>query len=82
MKYSKITCRIETDNRKKVEELVSRGLFKNMSEFYRLAINRLLREIAEYEKARKNEKRKALQRPDLKIEENMKDIAKFVDDLF
>jgi Arc/MetJ-type ribon-helix-helix transcriptional regulator len=80
--YSKITCRISSEDKKKVERLVERGLFQNMSEFYRLAIRRLLRDIETYEEERKRRKREALKRPDLKIEEDMKDIARFADDLF
>jgi Arc/MetJ-type ribon-helix-helix transcriptional regulator len=80
--YSKITCRISSEDKKKVERLVERGLFQNMSEFYRLAIRRLLRDIETYEEERKKRKKEALKRPDLKIEEDMKDIAKFADDLF
>jgi Arc/MetJ-type ribon-helix-helix transcriptional regulator len=82
MKYARISARIPEDDKKKIRDLVKRGLFKSMSEFHELAARRLLRDLETYKEKRKKVKEKVLGKTDEKIKKDMEEIGKFVDDLF
>jgi Arc/MetJ-type ribon-helix-helix transcriptional regulator len=82
MEYARISSRIPKEDREKVESLVKKGMFSSMSDFYRTAIRRLLRDLESYRKERERRKREILKRPGERIEEDMREITKFADELF
>jgi len=67
LKDAQITVKIHSSLKDEMQALVKKGMFNNLSEFTRTAINRLLREIDEYMGETE--------------EANMKKLEKFVDEL-
>jgi Arc/MetJ-type ribon-helix-helix transcriptional regulator len=81
MGYVKIGGMISEEDKKAVKSLVKKGMFSSMSEFYRIAISRFLKELQEYEKERIKRKKKILETEE-RIKKTMEEIARFADDLF
>lgn len=83
---NKISGIIPEEDKGKIRALVERGMFASMSEFYRTAIRRLLRELEACEKKRDAEKKEILGKPaeeeGKKIEEDMKEIVDFANKLY
>jgi Arc/MetJ-type ribon-helix-helix transcriptional regulator len=76
---SRISGRIQTKDKEKIKLLVEKKAFPSMSEFYRVAISRLLRDIS-------HGKKKGLQKirdtPDKKGGREMKELIKLIDDVY
>ncbi len=85
-KEERISGIIPEEDKKKIRALVERGMFASMSEFYRTAIHRLLKELETYEKKRELEKKEILGKPaeeeEKKAEEDMKELADFANKLY
>lgn len=84
-KEDRISGIIPEEDKGKIRALVEKGMFASMSEFYRTAIRRFLKELETYEKKREAEKREILGKPaeeERKIEEDMKEIADFANKLY
>lgn len=77
---------IPEEDKGKIRALVERGMFSSMSEFYRTAIRRLLNELEAYERKREVEKKEILGKPaeeeKKKVEEEMKEIVNFANNLY
>lgn len=82
MKKARISAKIPAEDKEKIRRLVEKGLFESMSEFHALAAKRLLRDLETYTEKKKKMKKKVLEKTEDKIIKDMKEIAKFVDDLF
>ena len=85
-KENRISGIIPEEDKGKIRALVERGMFASMSEFYRTAIRRLLRELEAYEKKKEVEKkeilRKSAEEEGKKVEEAMKEIVDFANKLY
>jgi Arc/MetJ-type ribon-helix-helix transcriptional regulator len=83
---SRISGRIARKDKEKIRLLVEKKMFPSMSEFYRMAISRFLRELEAYEKKRVLEKKEALGRASeeerREVEKEMRDLIKFIEDLY
>jgi|GEM_PF-2168457 len=77
---------IPEEDKGKIRAFVERGMFASMSEFYRTAIRRLLKELEAYEEKRELEKKEILRKPTeeekKKVEKDMKEIADFANKLY
>ncbi|MDI6655092.1 MAG: ribbon-helix-helix domain-containing protein, partial [Candidatus Hydrothermarchaeota archaeon] len=62
-KEDRISGIIPEEDKEKIRALVERGMFASMSEFYRTAIRRLLKELGAYEKKKELEKKEILRKP-------------------
>ncbi len=82
MKYERISAKIPAEDKEKVKGLVKKGLFESMTEFHRLAVRRLLRDLEEYAEKKKKVKKKIFEKPGDETIKDMKEIGKFVDELF
>lgn len=83
---NRISGIIPEEDKGKIRERVKIRMFSSMSEFYRVAIHRLLKELEAYEKKRELEKREVLgktaEEDTKKVEEDMKDLVNFIDKLY
>lgn len=82
VKYVRISGKIPAEDKEKIKLLVKKGLFKSMSEFHEIAAHRLLRDLETYVEKKKKVKKKIFEKTEDKVIKEMKDIGKFVDDLF
>ena len=82
VKYARISGKIPAEDKEKIKVLVKKGLFKSMSEFHEIAARRLLRDLETYVEKKKKVKKKIFEKTEDKVIKEMKDIGKFVDDLF
>ncbi|MEE9564786.1 MAG: hypothetical protein V3V63_03660 [Candidatus Hydrothermarchaeaceae archaeon] len=82
VKYARISGKIPAEDKEKIKLLVKKGLFKSMSEFHEIAGRRLLRDLETYVEKKKKVKKKIFEKTEDKVIKEMKDIGKFVDDLF
>lgn len=82
MKDARISGRIPVEDKERIKLLVEKGLFESMSEFHKIAAQRLLRDLETYAEKKKKLKKKVFERPEDKIVKEMKELAKFADDLF
>lgn len=83
---SRISGRISREDKDKIRLLVKKKMFPSLSEFYRTAISRFLTELETYEKKRVLERKEALGRAKVEekkaVEKEMKDLIKFIEDLY
>lgn len=83
---SRISGRISRRDKEKIRLLVEKNMFPSMSEFYRVAITRFLRELEVYEKKRVLKKKEALGRAreeeKEEVEREMRELMRFVEDLY
>lgn len=83
---SRISGWIPREDKDKIRLLVKKKMFPSLSEFYRTAISRLLRELEAYEKKRVVEKKDALGRAKKEekkeVEKEMQELVKFIEDLY
>lgn len=82
MKHAKISAKIPAEDKEKIKLLVEKGLFESMTEFHRIATKRLLKELETYAEKRNKRKKKILETPEDTIIKEMKELAKFADELF
>lgn len=82
MKYARISAKIPIEDKEKIKRLVEKGLFESMSEFHKVAAQRLLKDLDTYTEKKKRLKKKVFERPDDRIIKDMKELAKFADDLY
>jgi len=85
-KTSTIGARISKEDKDEVRLHVKKGRFPSMSAFYRTAISRFLRELDAYEKKRLLEKKeilgKARGKEKRKVERDMQELVRFIEDLY
>jgi len=82
-----VSTKIEKKDKERVQALVKKGTFDSMSEFYRTAIQRLLRDIDEYQEKKKRVIKEVFGKKEQAPEpepddEDLKDLQRFVDDLY
>lgn len=82
MKYARISAKIPIEDKEKIKRLVEKGLFESMSEFHKVAAQRLLKDLDTYTEKKKRLKKKVFERPDDRVIKEMKELAKFADDLY
>ncbi len=82
MKYARISAKIPAEDKEKIKRLIEKGLFESMSEFHKVAARRLLRDLDAYTEKKKRLKKKVFERPDDRVIKEMKELAKFADDLY
>lgn len=76
---SRISGRISKGDKDKIRVLVEKKAFPSMSEFYRVAISRLLNDI---EHAKKIRVRRATERSEKTDREEMRELVKLIDDVY
>lgn len=69
-------------DKEKIRHLVEKGFFESMTEFHKIAAQRLLRDLETYAEKKKTMKKKALEKPEDRIIKEMEELVKFADDLF
>ncbi len=82
-----VSTKINKEDKERVQALVNKGMFDSKSDFYRTAIRRFLREIEEYKEKKKQVLKEVLgkkpETPDVETDEkDLKDLQRFVDDLY
>lgn len=82
-----VSTKINKEDKERVQALVNKGMFDNKSDFYRTAIRRFLREIEEYKEKKKQVLKEVFgkkpETPDVETDEkDLKDLQRFVDDLY
>ncbi len=82
-----VSTKINKEDKERVQALVKKGTFDSMSDFYRTAIQRFLREIDEYQEKKKKVIKEVFgKKPEApepeSDEEDLKDLQRFVDDLY
>ncbi|MEE8403739.1 MAG: hypothetical protein V3R93_08300 [Candidatus Hydrothermarchaeaceae archaeon] len=82
MKYARISAKIPVEDKEKIKRLVEKGLFESMSEFHKVAARRLLKDLDAYAEKKKRLKKRVFERPDDRVIKEMKELAKFADDLY
>jgi len=82
MKYARISGKIPMEDKERIRHLVERGFFESMTEFHKIAAQRLLRDLETYAEKKKMMKKKALEKPEDRIIKEMEELVKFADDLF
>lgn len=82
MKHARISGKIPVKDKEKIKRLVEKGLFESMTEFHKIATQRLLKDLETYAEKKKKLKKKILERPEDKIVREMKELTKFADELF
>ena len=70
------------EDKERIRHLVERGFFESMTEFHKIAAQRLLRDLEAYAEKKKMMKKKALEKPEDRIMKEMEELVKFADDLF
>ena len=70
------------EDKERIRHLVERGFFESMTEFHKIAAQRLLRDLETYAEKKKMMKKKALEKPEDRIIKEMEELVKFADDLF
>lgn len=70
------------EDKERIRHLVERGFFESMTEFHKIAAQRLLRDLETYAEKKKMMKEKALEKPEDRIIKEMEELVKFADDLF
>lgn len=76
---SRISGRISREDKEKIRVLVEKKGFPSMSEFYRVAISRLLKDL---EHAKKLKIRKPRDKTDKSGGEELKELVKLIDDVY
>ncbi len=83
---SRISGRISGKEKDEIRLLVKKNVFPSLSEFYRIAISRFLKELDAYEKKRLLDKKeklgKAREKEVREVERDMKDLVRFIEDLY
>lgn len=83
---SKITAYVSEEEKARLETFVKKGMFKSLSEAYRIAVNRLIRELDARERRKVLEKMKMLGKntkaEEEKVEKEMKELVSFIDGLY
>jgi Arc/MetJ-type ribon-helix-helix transcriptional regulator len=82
-----ISAKISEEDKERIRVLVSKGAFNSMSDFYRTAIHRFLRELEEYQIKKQEALKEALgakpEAPEADTDESdLKELQKFIDDLY
>ena len=85
-KHAWIGGRIPEEDKNKIRVLVKKEMFPSFSEFYRTAIRRLLKELETYERKKTLERMermgKKVEEERRKVEDDMRELIKFIDDLY
>lgn len=76
---SRISGRISKKDKDKIRILVEKKAFPSMSEFYRVAISRLLKDL---EHARKMRIQRPVEKTEEKGGEELKELVKLIDDVY
>jgi Arc/MetJ-type ribon-helix-helix transcriptional regulator len=83
---SRISGRISRKEKDEIRLLVKKKVFSSLSEFYRTAITRFLKELNTCEKKRLLKKKgtlgKALKKDRREVERDMKELVRFIEDLY
>ncbi|MFQ5975631.1 MAG: ribbon-helix-helix domain-containing protein [Candidatus Hydrothermarchaeales archaeon] len=78
IKDAQITAKIPSRVKTEMDALVKKGMFNNLSECVRTAINRFLREINDYLEEEKKKHKEILE---IEKEADMEELKKFVEEL-
>lgn len=81
-----IKVRLPKEDMKQLRMLVRKGMFRNAPEACKIAVSRFLKELETYKKKKTLEKLEMLgkgsRKKEREVEKEMKDLVKFIDDLY
>jgi Arc/MetJ-type ribon-helix-helix transcriptional regulator len=82
-KTAQISAKIPREQKERIRMLVSKGAFPTMSDFYRMAISRLLGDLETYTKTKRIKRYKEEKKvEEKKDEKDMKEIIDFVEEFY